>query len=198
MKKWMARKILYLAGWTIDPTNPPHERCVLIAAPHTSNWDLPMMILYTNAFGLKIKWMGKHSIFVGPLGYFLKKLGGIPIVRSEKNNLVDQMIELFTKSDQLMLVVPAEGTRSLTENWKSGFYHIAHGAGVPVLPTFLDYGNKRGGFGIPIKLTGSIPADMDIIRTFYEPYSGKFPELSGPILLSEEAISQEKEALHTK
>ena len=187
MKRWMARKILYLAGWTIDPTNPPHERCVLIAAPHTSNWDFPMMILFTNAFRLKIKWMGKDNIFIWPLSYFLRRLGGIPIVRSRSNNVVNQMIELFAKSEQLMLVVPAEGTRGRTENWKSGFYHIAHGADVPVLPTFLDYGNKRGGFGIPIKLTGNITVDMDIIRKFYKPYSGKYPELSGPIQLPEEA-----------
>ena len=186
MKKWMARKILNLAGWKIDATNPPHERCVLIAAPHTSNWDFPMMILFKNAFNLKIKWMGKDSIFVGPLGYILRKLGGIPIVRSRTNNSVNQMIELFGRSEQLMLVVPAEGTRSHTENWKSGFYHIALGANVPVLPTFLDYGSKQGGFGTPIKLTGNIKADMDIVRKFYRPYSGKYPKLSGPIKLSEE------------
>ncbi|MAT87373.1 MAG: acyltransferase [Aestuariivita sp.] len=186
MKKWTARKILYLAGWKIDPTNPPHARCVVIAAPHTSNWDFPMMILFTSAFGLEIKWMGKNSIFIGPVGYFLRKLGGIPIIRNKSNNLVSQMIELFGKSQELMLVVPAEGTRSRSKNWKSGFYHIAHGAEVPVLPTFLDYGNKRGGFGLPIKLTGKISADMDKIRAFYEPYRGKYPELSGPIQLSEE------------
>ena len=183
----MARKILSIAGWQIDPTNPHHARCVLIAAPHTSNWDFPMMILFTSAFDLKVKWMGKDTLFVGPLGYFFKSLGGIPIVRSKSTNLVNQMIELFAKSDRLMLVVPAEGTRSRTENWKSGFYHIAHGADVPVLPTFLDYGKKRGGFGIPIRLTGNIMADMDIIRTFYAPYCGKYPELSGPVQLSEEA-----------
>ena len=187
MKKWIARKILYLAGWKIDPTNPPHARCVLIAAPHTSNWDFPMMILFMNAFGIEIKWMGKDSIFIGPLGYFLRRLGGIPITRSRSNKLVNQMIELFAQTEQLMLVVPAEGTRSRTENWKSGFYHIALGADVPVLPTFLDYGNKQGGFGTLIKLTGSITADMDVIRAFYEPYSGKYPNLSGPIQLSEES-----------
>ena len=86
-----------------------------------------------------------------------------------------------------MLVVPPEGTRSHTKNWKSGFYHIAHGANVPVLPTFLDYGKKNGGFGTPIRLSGNITEDMDIIRTFYEPYCGKYPELSGPVQLSEEA-----------
>ena len=183
----MARKILSIAGWKIDPTNPPHASCVLIAAPHTSNWDFAMMILFTNAFGLKIKWMGKDSLFVGPLGYFLKNLGGIPIVRSKSTNLVNQMIELFAKSNELMLVVPPEGTRSHTKNWKSGFYHIAHGANVPVLPTFLDYGKKNGGFGTPIRLSGNITEDMNIIRTFYEPYCGKYPELSGPVQLSEEA-----------
>jgi len=186
MKRWIARTILYLAGWKLDPCKPPHENCVLIAAPHTSNWDFPMMLIYSNAFGIKIKWMGKDTIFVGPFGYILKILGGIPIVREKNTNLVKQMIELFARSEKLMLVVPAEGSRGLKKNWKSGFYHIAHGADVPVLPTFLDYGKKRGGFGIPIRLTGELKVDMDKIRSFYKPYLGKYPNLSGPIKLSEE------------
>ena len=186
MKKWIARKILFLAGWKVVSCKPPESNCVLIAAPHTSNWDFPMMLLFSNAFGVKIKWMGKDSIFVGPLGYVLKILGGIPIVRGKNTNLVKQMIELFARSDKLMLVVPAEGSRSLTENWKSGFYHIARGANVPVLPTFLDYGKRRGGFGIPIRLTGEVKIDMDAIRSFYKPFLGKYPKLSGPIQLSEE------------
>ena len=101
MKKWTGRKILYLAGWTIDPINPPHARCVVIAAPHTSNWDFPMMLLSTNAFGLEIKWMAKDSIFPGPISYFLRKFGGIPIVRNKSNNSVNQMIELFGKKNNV-------------------------------------------------------------------------------------------------
>ena len=186
MRRWIARKILYFAGWKIECCKPPHANCVLIAAPHTSNWDFPMMLLFSNAFGIKIKWMGKDTIFVGPIGYILKILGGIPISRGNNSNLVTQMIELFARSEKLMLVVPAEGSRSLTKNWKSGFYHIAHGADVPVLPTFLDYGKRIGGFGIPIRLTGKIKVDMDKIRSFYKPYLGKYPKLSGPIQLSEE------------
>ena len=186
MKKWIARTILYLAGWKLASCKPPHANCVLIAAPHTSNWDFPMMLMFSNAFGIKIKWMGKDTIFVGPFGYILKILGGIPIVREKNTNLVKQMIELFARSEKLMLVVPAEGSRGLKKNWKSGFYHIAHGADVPVLPTFLDYGKRIGGFGIPIRLTGEINVDMDEIRSFYKPYLGKYPKLSGPILLSEE------------
>jgi 1-acyl-sn-glycerol-3-phosphate acyltransferase len=97
------------------------------------------------------------------------------------------MIELFSKNDELMLVVPVEGTRGFAKNWKSGFYHIAYGANVPVLPTFLDYGNKIGGFGAPIHLTGNITVDMDSIRAFYKPYRGKYPKLSGPMQLAEES-----------
>jgi 1-acyl-sn-glycerol-3-phosphate acyltransferase len=183
----MSRKVLEFAGWKLDLTNPPHPKCVLIAAPHTSNWDFPMMILFSSALGLKIKWMGKDSIFWGPVGFILKKLGGIPVFRNKKSNLVHQMIELFSKNEELMLVVPVEGTRGFTKNWKSGFYHIAYGANVPVLPTFLDYGNKIGGFGAPIRLTGNITVDMDCIRAFYKPYRGKYPKLSGPMQLSEES-----------
>ena len=85
-----------------------------------------------------------------------------------------------------MLAISVEGTRSRSKNWRSGFYHIAHGAELPVLPTFPDYGNKRGGFGLPPQLTEEISADMDKVRAFYKPYRGKYPELSGPIQLSEE------------
>ncbi len=145
-----------------------------------------MMLIFSNAFGIKIKWMGKDTIFVGPFGYILKILSGIPTVREKNTNLVKQMIELFARSEKLMLVVPAEGSRGLKKNWKSGFYHIAHGADVPVLPTFLDYGKKRGGFGIPLRLTGELKVDMDKIRSFYKPYLGKYPNLSGPIKLLEE------------
>ena len=186
MKKWLAIQILRLLGWKIEGNRPQMQHCVLIAAPHTSNWDFPMMLLFTTAFELKIRWMAKHSLFTPPLGFIMRALGGVPIIRHRKNNMVTSMIEQFKKQDQLILVVPAEGTRSRAEHWKSGFYHIAHGAGVPVLLSYLDYSKKRGGFGPEVPTSGDIDADMEILRAFYAPMHGKFPNHSGPIKLREE------------
>ena len=184
--RWSCENLLKLSGWTLDKTNPPVANCVVIAAPHTSNWDFILMLLFAGAFGLKISWMGKSRLFIKPFGYFLCLIGGISINRSKKNQIVDHMISLFNQRKNFSLVVPVEGTRARANFWKSGFYHIAKGANVPILPTFLDYGNKRGGFGIPIITTDDLLSDMQKIRHFYAPFKGKFPLNSGPVKLREE------------
>ena len=145
-----------------------------------------MMFLFAGAFGLKIAWMAKSSIFKEPFGFILRKMGGIPVDRRQKNELVQNMVALFQSDYMVRLVVPVEGTRAYTQYWKSGFYHIAKGANVPILPTFLDYSKKRGGFGTAVNITGDLKADMQTLRDFYAPYKGKFPALSGPIRLREE------------
>ena len=110
-------------------------------------------------------------------------------LKDKKNQIVDNMISMFKKNNSLLLVVPVEGTRARADFWKSGFYHIAKGANVPILPTFLDYSNKRGGFGIPINTSNDLVLDMQRIRDFYAPFSGKFPRKSGPVKLKEEVTS---------
>ena len=184
--KLVARGILILFGWRMNTENPAISRCVVIAAPHTSNWDFLLMLLFSYAFGLKIKWMGKSPLFVAPFGFFLRHLGGVPVERDRKGKLVASMIELFSKCENLMLVVPVEGTRGYTKYWKSGFYHIAFGAKVPILPTFLDYSRKSGGFGLPLTASGDFKYDMQILRDFYRPFFGRYPKNSGPIRLREE------------
>ena len=184
--RWSCENLLKISGWTLDRTNPPVTNCVVIAAPHTSNWDFILMLLFAGAFGLKISWMGKSNLFIKPFGYFLRLIGGISINRRKKNQIVDHMISLFRQRDNFLLVVPVEGTRARANFWKSGFYHIAKGANVPILPTFLDYGNKRGGFGVPIITTNNLLSDMQKIRDFYAPFKGKFPSNSGPVKLQEE------------
>ena len=182
----LAQGILFLFGWRMCTKNPSMLRCVVIAAPHTSNWDFLLMILFSSAFGLKTKWMGKSTLFIPPFRYFLRSLGGIPVKRESRNKLVSNMIDLFSKGEDLMLVVPVEGTRGYTKYWKSGFYHIAFGAKVPILPTFLDYKRKIGGFGLPLTATGNVQSDMQKLRNFYKPFLGKYPRNSGPIKLPEE------------
>ena len=173
--RWISIVFLWLNGWKTTGRLPDTPKFVLIAAPHTSNWDLPYMLF--TAFKLKanIYWMGKDAIFSWPLGPFFRWLGGIPIDRSQTNDVVAQSIEQFQNNKSRILTVPPAGTRKRVLNWKTGFYHIANGAGVPIALGFLDYKRKVGGIGKVIQPTGDIEQDMKIIRTFYQDVSGKYP-----------------------
>lgn len=189
MKKHLARWILRITGWQLDGARPEYNRYVLIAAPHTSNWDFLLMLLFAAAFDIKVTWMAKHSLFFPPMGWILRAMGGMPIIRHKSRNVVDAMVDSFSTSAQLVLVVPTEGTRERTDYWKSGFYHIARQANVPIVPSFLDFGRKRGGFGPPLQLSGDVRTDMQYFRDFYQGMQGKFPSQFGPIKLKEEEQS---------
>jgi len=186
MKKRFAQWLLTRLGWQLEGARPEHERYVLIAAPHTSNWDFAYMLVFAAAFDIKVTWMAKHSLFFPPVGWIMRAMGGMPIVRHERGNVVDGMVEAFKTAAQLVLVVPTEGTRERTDHWKSGFYHIARQAGVPIVPSFLDFGRKRGGFGPAMETTDDVRADMQYFRDFYAGMLGKFPHQFGPIRLREE------------
>ena len=186
MKQRFARWLLHLAGWQIDGAPPALDRYVLIAAPHTSNWDFPLMMAFAAAFDMKISWMAKHNLFFPPVGWIMRAMGGVPIVRHENRNVVDSMVELFDGASHQVLVVPTEGTRERTEYWKSGFYHIARKAGVPIVPSYLDFGRKRGGFGPPLEVSGDIRSDMQYFRDFYRDRVGKIPANFGPVRLRNE------------
>ncbi len=186
MKQRFARWLLQTLGWTLEGSRPEHERYVLIAAPHTSNWDFPYMLAFAAAFDIKVTWMAKHSLFYPPMGWIMRALGGMPIVRHQNRNVVDAMVEVFETIPRLVLVVPAEGTRDRTEYWKSGFYHIARQARVPIVPSFLDFGRRRGGFGPAVVTTGDVSADMQQLRDFYADMKGKFPSQFGPVRLRDE------------
>jgi 1-acyl-sn-glycerol-3-phosphate acyltransferase len=173
--RWFSIVFLWINGWRTEGALPDAPKMVLIAAPHTSNWDLPYMLFTAFVLRARIYWMGKAAIFRWPLGGLFKWLGGIPIDRSQSNNVVDLSIEQFEKNERLVLTVPPAGTRKRVLNWKTGFYHIANGAGVPIAMGFLDYKKKIGGIGPVLQPTGDIEADMASIRSFYEDISGKYP-----------------------
>lgn len=157
---------------------PPVHRFVLIAAPHTSNWDLPIMLCAAMLFRVKLYWMGKDAIFRPPFAGIVRWLGGIPIDRSKSNNLVSQSVELFQRHPRLVLVVPPEGTRQKVRHWKTGFYYIALGAEVPIVMGFLDFKRKLAGFGPLLRPTGDIEKDMLAVRAFYSGITGKHPDAS--------------------
>ena len=188
MKKRLARWLLQITGWRLEGTRPECEHYVLIAAPHTSNWDFPLMLMFAAAFDIKVTWMAKHSLFYPPTGWIMRALGGMPIIRHKNQKVVDAMVKVFDTAPHLVLVVPTEGTRELSAHWKSGFYHIARQAGVPIVPSFLDFGSKRGGFGPALMPSGNLSSDMQYFRDFYQGMKGKFPRQFGPIRLKEEDI----------
>lgn len=171
--RWLALSLLAIFGWRRSGKLPDSPKCVMIAAPHTSNWDLPVMLVIAFAFGARVFWMGKHTLFRPPFGTFFRWLGGVPVDRRKSTNVVDQMVEIFRERDSFTLILAPEGTRKRTAYWKTGFYHMAYGAGVPIVLGFLDYQRKLGGMGPVIQPSGDIEADMTVIRDFYADITGK-------------------------
>ncbi len=186
MRKLLARVILAATRWKTEGERPKAARFVLIAAPHTSNWDLVYLLALAELFDVRVSWMGKDAIFRPPFGRLMKALGGIPVTRSKRTNLVAQATQKFATMPELALVVPAEGTRGAVDYWKSGFYHIARGAEVPIVLGYLDYARRRGGFGPSLRATENVKKDMDQIRAFYADKVAKYPDQFAEPRLREE------------
>ena len=168
--------MLALFGWRAEGDLDDTPRCVMIAAPHTTNWDFVFMLAIAFALRIHIAWMGKDTLFKGPLGGFMRWTGGISIDRSKRGDVVGEMVARLKAADALILTVPAEGTRRKTRYWKSGFYHIARGAQVPIVLGYLDYARKAGGIGPRVMPTDDLEADVAKIRAFYANIPGKYPE----------------------
>jgi 1-acyl-sn-glycerol-3-phosphate acyltransferase len=173
----LSRVGLRLMGWSTEGMTPDeiaaHPKYVLIAAPHTSNWDFPVTLMVAFVLRLRVYWMAKASLFAGPLGPVARWLGGIPVDRSASSNLVQKTVDAFAARERLAVIVAPEGTRGKVTHWKTGFYHIAHGAGVPIGLAYLDYARKAGGIGRMYTTSGDIEADMVEIRAFYSGVTGR-------------------------
>lgn len=180
MLKFIGKLILQLSGWKIVDKTPlgikKYPKAVIIAAPHTSNWDYLYAMATLYALDCKIRYLAKDSLFKFPLGIIVRGLGGIPVNRSQKNNLVQLMGDMIVGADEMQLLVPAEGTRSYTKEWKSGFYHIANHADVPIVLGFLDFGKKEAGFLGVFQTTGNFETDLPKIQAFYQTITPKHPE----------------------
>lgn len=169
---WLGLK---LAGWKIEGEPPKADRYVLIAAPHTSNWDFPLTLALAFRMKIKVFWMGKSSLFHGPMGPIMRWLGGIPVDRQQANGLVQQIVDQFNRCKELIVVIPPEGTRSKATRWKSGFYHVANEARVPIALGFLDFKHKVGGINGLFETTGDYKRDLAKIQSFYSTIAGKKP-----------------------
>lgn len=165
----------YLAadGWKIRGDWPALKKAVLIAAPHTSNWDGLNMLAAASYYRISLKWMGKESLTRGPFGWLIRALGCVPVDRSARNNLVQAMTAAFSACEEMILAVPPEGTRSLAREWKSGFYHIARGAQVPLILSVLDYGTKTIQIAGVFHPTGDYDSDLVRIQAYYRNAVGK-------------------------
>jgi 1-acyl-sn-glycerol-3-phosphate acyltransferase len=182
---WFARLVNWILltmyrrhGWTAVGTVPEPRRFVLIAAPHTSNWDFPYFLGLTQDVGIRPHFMGKKSLFRWPLGGFMRAMGGIEIDRSKSSNVVDQMVAEFARRAEFILTIAPEGTRGATKKWKTGFYQIAMAAKVPLVVGMMDYGRKTGGLGPTIWPTGDYRADMAKVLDVYKSCIPKNPALA--------------------
>jgi 1-acyl-sn-glycerol-3-phosphate acyltransferase len=188
VRKLLGRATIAALGWKLEGEAPHDAKCVVIAAPHTSNWDGFYMLAMAWALGMRIDWMGKHTLFTGVRGKVLKALGGVPVDRRANHDVVQQMVDKFREADALVLAIPPEGTRKRANAWKSGFYWIAKGANVPIYMSFLDYGRKVGGVGPSFVPSEDLEADVAKLRAFYEHMTGKHPEQFGPIELGQRKV----------
>jgi len=167
--------LLNTLGWQIEVDLPEFKKYVAIAAPHTSNWDFPLGILAAKAANLKVHWMGKHSLFYWPWGWFFRYIGGTPVRRDSSHNYIAQMADLFEHSEQLVIALAPEGTRGHTDHWKTGFHYIARAANVPVVMAYLDFGEKQVGIGGVLHPSDNIDADFALIREYFKGKIGKNP-----------------------
>ena len=167
---------ILMGGWTIKGSLPDLNKYVIIIAHHTSNWDFMVALAVKLILRLNTRFFGKHTLFIGPLGWFMRKLGGVPIERSQSLNRVEQAINEINRNEFFVLTITPEGTRSKVKSWKTGFYHIAHGAGIPVLPIAFDFANKQMVIGSPIPTTGNIEGDIKEMHRFFLPFQPKHPD----------------------
>jgi len=178
---WLSRSIgkffLLLLRWKGVGELPNVNKCVLIVAPHTSNWDFVIGISIYLAYGIDGHWFGKHTIFKSTFGKLLKWLGGIPVERKAQHGFVEQLIEMFKESDQMILALSPEGTRKKTKHWKKGYYYIALGAKVPIFLVSLDYKRRELEFGPLITPNGNYEEQAAEIKAYYNTKTPKKPDL---------------------
>ena len=174
--KLIARFFFWLTGWKTEGEIPKLKKFVAILAPHTSAWDVIYGMLARYIFEMDFSFYGKQEIFDAPYGFIFRALGGIPVNRSAKSNLVDQAVKTFNEREHFILALSPEGTRKYVPNWKTGFYYIALQAKVPILLTYIDFERKVTGLGPLFYPTGDIDKDIEEIKNFYRPIKGKHPE----------------------
>ncbi len=186
VKKWVGRAGLWLFGWRPEAEIPDTPKFVLVGYPHTSTWDFPLFIFTAWALDVRCRWAGKQSLFKGPLGRMFRALGGVPVDRSGGKNMVSTVVDLFEQNERLIFGIAPSGSRSRTEHWRSGFYHMAREANVPLVLGSVDFARRSGCLLDVVHLTGDVSTDMDRIRAVYADVRGRNPDQQTPIRLQSE------------
>ena len=177
---WLGRTLLRLAGWRIAGNLPDVEKMIVIAAPHTSNWDWAVAMASQFALGIRINYLIKDTAFWWPVSIFLSLTGGVPVNRREPVGMADDVARRIAQADRVVMVITPEGTRSRVEKWKTGFLRIAQAAQVPIVQVSWDYPSKTLMLGPVAVLSGDIETDITTIRQYYRQFTGCNPENQSP------------------
>lgn len=177
----LSKRLLQACGWTLCFVPPPSPKSVVIFYPHTSNWDFPLGLLARGATGLRVSWVGKHTLFRGPLGPVMRALGGIPIDRGTRTGLIEQLTMEFARRESFHVAIAPEGTRRRSEHWRTGFYRLALAAQVPVGLGFFDYSRREVGIERWLEMTGDSEVDLGRIAAAYSGRAGRHPSQQTPI-----------------
>lgn len=179
----LGRGVLKVMGWSFAGEFPRHAKMIIAVAPHTSNWDFVIGIAVAFSLRLKITFFGKHSLFIPPFGYFMRRWGGVAVERSRSHGVVDQMADAMRNADKMILCLAPEGTRSRIERWKTGFLHIANKANVPVFLVAFDYKKKQIEFGPSLIISDDIEYELSRIYTHFSHVQAKFPDKVATIVV---------------
>ena len=182
--EWLIVRFYHAMGWRSVAIDSIPKKAVIIAAPHTSNWDFIYYIGLTRDLGIETSFMAKRQLFRWPLGNFMRAMGGVEVNREKGGNYVQAMIDEFARRDQLLLTIAPEGTRKSVGQWKTGFYHIAVGAKVPLIVGMMDYAKKTGGLALAFMPTGDYAADMARVEEFYRSTTPRHPDKAMKSILS--------------
>ncbi|MEO8101565.1 MAG: lysophospholipid acyltransferase family protein [Betaproteobacteria bacterium] len=174
LSRVVGRMLFKLAGWHFEGELPDVPKLVIAVAPHTTNWDFVIGVVVLWSLDIKISFLGKHTLFRGWFGRWMRSIGGIPVDRSHAHGVVGESVAAFSRVDRLVLAIAPEGTRQLDKGFKTGFLHIAHTAKVPVLLAYFDFSRKVVGFGPLLVTSGDVERDMNQILDFYRPIRGKY------------------------
>ena len=176
MIRWLLVQWFTRSGWTVSGSLPQNRKFVIMGASHTSNWDFLVFLGAAHSVGRQLHFIGKHSLFRWPMGGFMRALGGIPVDRTARQDLVSQIVTEFARRDDLILVIAPEGTRSRTTEWKTGFYQIAHRAGVPIATAGPDFPTRRAVFGPVVQPTGDYHEDLAPAFAFFRTLTPRHPD----------------------
>ena len=170
----LGRMLMRVSGWRFEGDLPDVPKIVIAVAPHTSNWDFVIGVMVLWALDIKISFLGKHTLFRGAFGKWMRSIGGIPVDRESTHGVVSDAVLAFQRSDRMVLALAPEGTRRLDRGFRMGFLHIAHGARVPILLAYFDFSRKIVGFGPLVVTTGNVERDIKFVLDYYRPIRGRY------------------------